>query len=210
MNKNCIKKLDFFNEYYELNSNSIVLDFGANIGDVSDMIFKKYKCNIYAYEPNVACYNHMKNRFLDNEKIRIYNLAVSNYKGTGFLYFHYNSKGNNDIRYVQGATLRKDKDNIDINKKIDVEVVDIKEILESFKKIDLIKIDIEGSEYNILPELIKNQSKIKMVLCEMHGNPDGKKIAGIHKNRNFTKEYNEFIFELKKNKLYNTWFYEWH
>ena len=43
-----------------------------------------------------------------------------------------------------------------------------------------------------------------MVLCEMHGNPNGKKIAGIHKNIKFTKEYNEFIYELKKNGLYNT------
>ena len=42
-------------------------------------------------------------------------------------------------------------------------MVDIKEILETFK-IDLIKIDIEGSEYDILPQLIKNRSKIKMVL----------------------------------------------
>ena len=41
---------------------------------------------------------------------------------------------------------------------------------------DVIKIDIEGSEYKILPELIKNKNKIKKVLCEMHGNPDGKKL----------------------------------
>ena len=210
MKKNNIKKLDFFEAYSELNSNSIVLDIGANVGDVSDIIFNRYHCNIYAYEPNIACYNHMKNRFLNNKKIRIYNLAISNFTGAGFLYFHYNSKGNNDSRYIQGATLRKEKDNISVNKKINVDVVDIKEILEKFKKIDLIKIDIEGSEYDILPQLIKNRSKIKMVLCEMHGNPNGKKIAGIHKNIKFTKEYNEFIYELKKNGLYNTWFCEWH
>ena len=44
----------------------------------------------------------------------------------------------------------------------------------------------------------------------MHGNPDGKKINGEHKNKYFTKEYNLIILELKKQNLYNNWFYEWH
>ena len=41
---------------------------------------------------------------------------MSNFTGV-FLYFHYNSKGNNDSRYIQGATL-KEKDNISVNKKL--------------------------------------------------------------------------------------------
>ena len=54
------------------------------------------------------------------------------------------------------------------------------------------------------------REKIDLVLCEMHGNPNGKKINGKHKNKNFTKEYNSIILELKKLGLYNNWFYEWH
>ncbi|MDC3187084.1 hypothetical protein OA974_02100 [Pelagibacteraceae bacterium] len=49
-----IKKLNFFDNYFDLNENSIVLDFGANIGDVSEYVYNKYHCNIYAYEPNIA------------------------------------------------------------------------------------------------------------------------------------------------------------
>ena len=44
----------------------------------------------------------------------------------------------------------------------------------------------------------------------MHGNPMGKKINGQHKNKNFTREYEDLISELKKQGLYNNWFYEWH
>ena len=210
MNKNNINKLSFFNNYKLLNKESIVLDIGANIGEVTDYISKKYNCNIYAYEPNPACFNHMKLKFKEINKIIINDCAVSNFNGNDFLYFHYDAKGNDDIRYIQGATLRKEKDNIDINKKIKVKVLDIKDILGSFKRINLIKIDIEGSEYSILPELINNKEKIDLVLCEMHGNPNGKKINGKHKNKNFTKEYNSIILELKKLGLYNNWFYEWH
>ena len=205
-----IKKLNFFDNYFDLDENSIVLDFGANIGDVSEYVYNKYHSNIYAYEPNIACFNYMKERFAKKKKVRLHNYAVSDFSGYDFLYFHNNSKGNNDIRYVQGATLRKEKDNIDVNKKIKVSIINIKEIIDYFNVIDLIKIDIEGSEYKILPELINNRNKIKKVLCEMHGNPDGKKINGKHKNKNFTKEYNFFILELKKQNLYNNWFYEWH
>ncbi len=210
MNQNSINKLSFFDNYELLNTESIVLDIGANTGEVTDYIFRKYKCNIYAYEPNPACYNHMKNKYSKIDKIIINNCAISNFNGSDFLYFHYDAKGNNDIRYIQGATLRKEKDNIDINKKIKVKIQNIKDVLSSFNNIDLIKIDIEGSEYTILPELIKNKNKIGIVLCEMHGNPNGKKINGKHKNKNFTDEYKSIVLKLKRLGLYNNWFYEWH
>ena len=205
-----IKTTDFFDNFDKLNENSVVLDFGANIGDVTSTIYNKYKCYIHSYEPNIACYNFMRKRFSDKPKIKLYNNAVSDFNGEGFLYFHHNSKGNDDKRYIQGASLRKDKDNIDINKKIKVKIICISNILNLFKNIDFIKIDIEGSEYNILPELIKNRKKIRTVLCEMHGNPDGKKINGQHKNKNFTLQYDKTIDYLKAQGLYNNWFFEWH
>ncbi len=209
MNDN-IKKLNFLDNFSILNEKSTVLDIGANIGDITNIIFEKYKCNIHAYEPNIACYNFMKKRFINNSKIKLHNYAVSNFSGYDFLYFHFKSKGINDTRYTQGATLRKEKDNIDVNKKVKVKIIDIKEIIDSFNNIDLIKIDVEGSEYKIVPEILNNRNRIKTVICEMHGNPMGKKINGQHKNKNFTKEYEDLISELKKQGLYNNWFYEWH
>ncbi len=64
-----IKKLNFFDNYFDLNENSIVLDFGANIGDVSEYVYNKYHCNIYAYEPNIACFNYMKERFAKKRRL---------------------------------------------------------------------------------------------------------------------------------------------
>ena len=48
MIKNNINKLSFFNNYKLLNKESIVLDIGANIGEVTNYISKKYNCNIIA------------------------------------------------------------------------------------------------------------------------------------------------------------------
>ena len=46
-----------------INNNSIILDIWANIGDVTDVITKKYNPNMYCYEPNIICYNHTLKRF---------------------------------------------------------------------------------------------------------------------------------------------------
>ena len=89
-------------------------------------------------------------------------------------------------------------------------------ILKNFKFVDFIKIDIEGSEYEIMPEIIKNKDKIKMVLCETHGNPNGKKIPNINgsklvvKNEIWIKDYQKLISKLKEMNLYENWFYEWY
>ena len=197
-----------------INNNSIILDIGANIGDVTDVIMKKYNPNIYCYEPNISCYNYMRKRFKKNSKIKIFNVAVSNFSGKTFLYFH--NKSTNISEFNERSSLKKEKDGLDINKKIEVNCINIKEILEKHNQIDLIKIDIEGSEYEVMPEIIKNKDKIKMVLCETHGNPDGKKIPSVDgsklvvKNKIWIKDYTKLISELKELNLYENWFYEWY
>ena len=197
-----------------INNNSIILDIGANIGDVTDVIMKKYNPNIYCYEPNISCYNYMLQRFKKNSKIKIFNVAVSNFSGKTFLYFH--NKSTNISEFNERSSLKKEKDGLDINKKIEVNCINIKEILEKHNQIDLIKIDIEGSEYEVMPEIIKNKDKIKMVLCETHGNPDGKKIPSVDgsklvvKNKIWIKDYTKLISELKELNLYENWFYEWY
>ena len=164
-----------------INNNSIILDIGANIGDVTDVITKKYNPNIYCYEPNIICYNHMLKRFKKNSKIKIFNVAVSNFTGEAFLYFH--EKAKNIAEFNQRSSLKREKDGLDVNKKVKVDCINIKEILDQHNEIDLIKIDVEGSEYEIMPEIIKNKDKIKMVLCETHGNPNGKKIPNINSSK---------------------------
>lgn len=197
-----------------IGNNSTILDIGANVGDVTDMLIKTYDPKIYCYEPNIGCYKHMVSRFKNNPKIKIFNFAVSNFTGKTFLYFH--KKAKNISEFNQRSSLKKEKDGLDINKKIEVSCVDIKNILDQHNRIDLIKIDIEGSEYEIMPEIIKNKDKIKMVLCETHGNPNGKKIPNINgsklvvKNEIWIKDYQKLISKLKEMNLYENWFYEWY
>tara|TARA_E500000178_G_C16854211_1_gene676568 strand:- start:15 stop:251 length:237 start_codon:yes stop_codon:yes gene_type:complete len=42
MSKRTIKTLNFFDDYLLLNQKSVVLDIGANIGNVTNLIHEKY------------------------------------------------------------------------------------------------------------------------------------------------------------------------
>ena len=203
---------NFNNAIDSLDKKSTVLDIGANIGNVSSYIIEKSQSKIYAFEPNIFCFEVMVRRFLDNPRIKIFNVGVSNYSGVSNFYLHEKSKGINDFSYLESSSLKKDKDNISEKNSVKVNVVNISEILSKFKTIDLIKIDIEGSEYEIIPFLISEKDKIKTVLCEFHGSPKkfNYKNPEIIKNNKFTQKYLDLINQLKENNLYNNWLYEWH
>ena len=83
-------------------------------------------------------------------------------------------------------------------------------LIKKYQYIDLIKIDIEGYEYEIIQDLINNKHKIKYVLCELHGNPKNLSRKGFKKNIFLEKKYNNLISLLEKNQLLNKWFFEYY
>lgn len=195
------KKLKIFDNL-NLSSNSLFIDFGANEGLVSQYIFDKYKCNIIAFEPHPACKKILEKKFIHNKKVKLFFGAITNTTEDKKLYFHQNSKNNMDIDYSQAATLEENKENIDKNNFVIIKSFNISEILDNYSLIDCIKIDIEGYEYKILPEIIRQKKKIKKVFCELHGKPDTKK------NSYLNDKYVQLIRTLKESNLYGDWFIE--
>jgi len=199
---------NFNNIINKLDQKSIVLDIGANIGNVSSYILENKSCKVYSFEPNVLCFEILKRRFIDDKRIKIYNLAISNFSGKTNLYLHHKSKGISDSTYLESSSLKETKDNVSKNNYIEINVFNIEDLLSKFERIDLIKIDIEGSEYEIMPFLIKNRLKIQCVLCELHGKPDSD--VELIKNYDFTTKYQKLIKTLKEENLYGDWFFEWY
>ena len=195
------KKLGVFDKL-NLNTNSLFIDFGANEGIVSQYIFDKYQCNIIAYEPHPACKEILRKKFRNNKKVKLFFGAVTDTSQDNKLYFHKNSRNSMDLNYSQAASLEIDKQNINKNDFITIKSYNISEILNSLSTIDCLKIDIEGHEYKILPEIIKQNKKIKKVFCELHGKP------GTKKNDYLNSKYIEFTNELKRLNLYGKWFIE--
>ncbi len=191
------KFLNFKN--LNLNTNSIVLDIGANLGEITHYVYDNYKCNIYCYEPNKKIFKILNHYFKNNDKIKCFNFAISDKNGFANLYLH-NLINKNSIKYSTASSMIKQKDNINSKNFYKVKTSSILEIINQFNYIDLIKIDIEGHEYEILPEIIKNKNKIKRVICELHGNPDK------NKNNFLNNKYKNFIEELKEIDPEKKWF----
>lgn len=183
--------------YTNLNSDSIFIDIGANNGLHSLYVSDNFNCKIICYEPHPVPFKILKKRFYNIKNVEIYNFAVSDESSYTNLYLH-NLTGKDSIDYSDSSSLYKEKFNVDRSKKIEVKTIDIKEILETYKSIDIIKINAEGAEFKILPQIIENYKKIGKVFCELHHD----KIPGTN------LIYKKIKKSLEEKKLINTWFFE--
>lgn len=129
---------------YPLNENSIVVDLGAYIGEWSEKIYSRSGCRIIAYEPVREYYEKAKERLRDNDRIQIINAAVGAIQGTTEI----SLLDDGSSFYRPGAI-----------KEI-VRVHSINSLLSD--RVDLMKMNIEGGEYEVLYEIIK-QGKTTLV-----------------------------------------------
>tara|TARA_Y100000310_G_scaffold299526_1_gene334455 strand:- start:93 stop:845 length:753 start_codon:yes stop_codon:yes gene_type:complete len=162
-----------------LPKNAVVLDLGANIGTFTVLAAKQPNTKkVYAYEPfpsNTALL--IKNTSLNNlnEKVSINAEAVS--KKSGTTEFYLNSKG--------PATHSL---NNKTGKSITVPTTSLSQILKKhkIKKVDLLKLDVEGAEEDILLNTTKTDlKKIKHIIMEYHPNINLKKLITFLKKNGF-------------------------
>ncbi|HIE59432.1 MAG TPA: FkbM family methyltransferase [Hydrogenothermaceae bacterium] len=163
----------FVEEIYKFNSDSdspIIYDCGANIG-MSCLYFKKLYPNskIKAFEADPKLVktlrkNLAKNRIL--EGIEIIDKAVwIDYNGVEF------SVEGADAGSIYGS-----------RNKIKVASIRLKDFLETEERIDMLKIDIEGAEYEVLKDCKNSLNKVKNLFVEYHSwNKTDQKLSEILK-----------------------------
>jgi FkbM family methyltransferase len=127
---------------YSLNQNSVVFDLGGYVGDFAAEIHNQYKCKIYLFEPVPDFFTACQKRFQDNKEILIYPFGLASENGTFPISFDANASS---------ITVANEKSST-----INVQVQSIADFISSNKitSIDLMKINIEGGEFDILPSLI--------------------------------------------------------
>lgn len=141
----------FFSDYgdttvrlnYDLNENSIVFDLGFYMGDFTEKIINKYDCFVYGYEPIQKYYDASLHKFQNNPKIKIFNYGLGNCTET--------------VKIVDSADSSSIYQEIFDDFTV-INIVDISDEISNLKieKIDLMKINIEGSEYTLLDRMIKS------------------------------------------------------
>lgn len=140
---------------YDLNESSIVFDLGGYLGEWSEKIFNKYGCEIFIFEPVKKYYDEINNKF-NNDKIKTFKLGLSD-------------KDSNVDVYDDGA---QSSVYLKSGQKENINLVDYNNFINknNIEFIDLMKINIEGSEFDLLEYIIKNNLhlKIKNIQVQFH------------------------------------------
>tara|TARA_B100000989_G_scaffold102191_1_gene74681 strand:+ start:373 stop:1044 length:672 start_codon:yes stop_codon:yes gene_type:complete len=186
----------------------IFVDIGTCVGLFIDEIYKKYNKDsikqIHCFEPHKENFRHLTEKYNNDKRVILNNCAVSNFKGTAkFFIKNYNDKYN----FVgnAGSTLKKTKRNIG---KINFNIVNVIKLSEYIKKnninkIKLLKIDSEGSEYDIIFDLFEKNiiESCEKIYFEDHSimvnlNKERKKLFDILNHSN-PKILNKFFLQEK-------------
>jgi FkbM family methyltransferase len=143
---------------YPLSKDSIVFDLGGYHGDFAAAIHKQYECKVYIFEPVQEFYSKCVARFKGNNKIVCLNYGLS--VSDGWLDIGLADNGSSfDSPHAQGA----------------VERAQIRSIVDCIRelgiaKIDLMKINIEGGEFDVLPSIIESGdiNKVQYLQVQFH------------------------------------------
>ncbi len=166
---------DWIDEF-KIKEKDIVIDIGAHVGyfSIHSSINAK-NGKIFAFEPYDKSFEVlMKNLNINKIKNVIpQNLGVSKDTGTSTLYLKKN--------FSIGNSIYKNS-NLDL--KINIKTISVQDIIKNndIQKIDILKLDCEGAEYEILLNLDqKTLIKIKKIVAEMHPNIENFKIEQVKK-----------------------------
>lgn len=119
-----------------IKKNSIVVDAGANIG-YHTILMSELAREVHAFEPDRENFENLKENTKDLKNVKLYNKALNEYTGTVKFYPSTICKGMGRIYKAECTT----------DDFIETECVKLDSM---FDHIDLIKMDVEGSEYSVL------------------------------------------------------------
>ena len=132
-------------------------DLSGYQGDFAFEINKKYGCHVFVYEPVQAFYEQCVFRFRNNPRVQCLKYGLFNRSCEAFI-----SDENNGTSLIKNNTPDNEK-------------ITLKQFKEEYErlgiqKIDLLKINVEGSEFLIIPHLIDHglMSNIKDLQVQFH------------------------------------------
>lgn len=156
--------------YVDVEEGDVVLDIGFNYGVFALRSLNNGASKIYGFEPNIDVYEVVKKVYNQNDRIEIYNFAVGG--------------ENKKVKIAQGKSSLTSSiygEVEDFEKSYMVDCVKLNDFLlfHNIKKIDFLKVDCEGSEYEIFESIPDDIfSNIKKIHVEFHYN-DGVKVKSL-------------------------------
>jgi FkbM family methyltransferase len=171
--------------------NNFIIDVGANIGFYTILFAKKYpKCKIISIEASKKIYEQLLQNCelnkLDRSKVFFVNKAVSDSEAKKVEFYEIESMSTILKEFLIDIDT-SDKDNqIYTNEIVETITIDNIVISENIDKISLMKIDVEGAEYEVLKgakDILSKSSNVSL-LIEVHN---------LSSNTNLYEPIKEFL-----------------
>jgi FkbM family methyltransferase len=144
--------------------NPVILSFGIG-EDISfdRAVSERFGCMVMCFDPTPNSINWFSNQSADlvnNLKLYEYGLSDKTHNAKFFL--------PKNKEHVSGSFILQDA--VDLNDYVNVELKSIGDICSelNIRHIDVLKMDIEGAEYNVLKDLMINDIFVGQILVEFH------------------------------------------
>jgi FkbM family methyltransferase len=146
----------------------IIVDGGASIGDTSKKFSDTFQnATVHAFEPFTKFFRILKENSKNHEKIIPYSCALSNSSSSAHLNVNV-SEGTSSLLDSKNQKTNPYCELLETKNSIQVETKPL-DVLFPNETIDLLKLDLQGGEYNALQgaENLLKHGKIKCIICEV-------------------------------------------
>lgn len=185
--------------FFDNNSNQIIFDVGAYIGEVTKTYMEIFPgARIYCFEPYAESFRQLE-KLSNNKMVSTYQTAVSDHTGKTKLYINTDLSCNSFFsRPESGPVYYPEKarniDEIEVN----VTTIDSFCDIENIERIDILKLDAEGAEKKILGGACNKLSKhnIYLVYTEVMFIQHYEGGCMFHELSGFLEQYGYTLFNL--------------
>lgn len=144
---------------YPLDRHSVVFDVGGFEGDYASAIREKFNPRVYVYEPVSAIYDRLEKRLGGDEKCHLQRYGLGRKNAEAEISLDENASSTYTGKQITKITEK-------------VQIKDIIDELErlNFSNVALIKINIEGGEYDLLERLIETDKLLtfQYIVVQFH------------------------------------------
>ena len=154
MIKDCLRHYSHDDVDY---NGKVCLDLGGNVGGFTKIAIDGGASNVYTVECDPRNYAKLQNSFAEEPKANIIHAAVSGCDDETIKIY----KGNSAGSHCSTSILKRSS----FGEYDEVRNIHIKELLETYKP-DIIKIDIEGAEYDIIQDVANYYPEV--IFAELH------------------------------------------
>jgi FkbM family methyltransferase len=204
---NCYQKPDpFFDQKFLVGdqANMVIFDVGAHHGETTIKYNNLFKnCRIYSFEPFIESFKILSDAVKNNKNVSTFNMAIGNKVGEVKFYVNKFSATNSLLpSHIEGSKAWGE-DILTIVETVNVNSTTIDDFIqkEGIDKIDILKLDTQGTEYLIIDGAFQAIKKHKIILIYME--------ILIMQTYHGQKQFDEILTLLRVNgfKLFNMYNY---